>query len=75
MSYNFKENYSHELTEKLAYEHWERRGRPIGSPEVDWIAAEQLLAKTQEHSGDEFSLCSLRLEPDERPYRSTSQRQ
>lgn len=72
---NTVEKNRHEITKKLAFDYWERRGRPIGSPEVDWIAAEQLLAKTQEHSGDEFSLCSLRLEPDERPYRSTSQRQ
>lgn len=33
----------HELTEKLAYELWERRGCPLGSPEVDWVAAEQAL--------------------------------
>jgi hypothetical protein len=69
MSYNFKKNYLHQLTEKLAYEHWVLRGRPIGSPEEDWVAAERLLALTQEHLGNEFSLCSLRLEPDERPYR------
>lgn len=30
----------HRLTEQLAYELWERRGRPNGSPEVDWFAAE-----------------------------------
>jgi len=34
----------HELTEKLAYYYWERRGRPLGSPEIDWFAAEQALA-------------------------------
>ena len=34
----------HELTEKLAYANWERRGRPLGSPEVDWFAAERTLA-------------------------------
>jgi hypothetical protein len=33
----------HELVEKLAYEHWEKRGRPIGSAEVDWFAAEEEL--------------------------------
>ena len=31
----------HEFVAKLAYELWERRGRPFGSPEVDWFAAEQ----------------------------------
>lgn len=35
----------HELIAKLAYEHWEARGRPLGSPEVDWLAAEEALYK------------------------------
>ena len=29
--------------EKLAYEFWEQRGRPLGSPEEDWFRAEQVL--------------------------------
>jgi len=68
MNYIFVKNL-HELTEKLAYEYWEHRGRPLGSPEIDWFAAERLLASTSGHSEDDFSLCSLRLEPDEGPYR------
>jgi hypothetical protein len=60
---------SHELTEKLAYEYWERRGRPLGSPEIDWLAVEKALASSNEHSEDDFSLCSLQLEPNEGPYR------
>ena len=31
----------HELTRKVAYKYWERRGRPFGSSEVDWSAAEK----------------------------------
>jgi hypothetical protein len=31
----------HELVQKLAYQHWEKRGRPLGSPEIDWFAAEK----------------------------------
>ena len=31
----------HEFVAKLAYHYWEDRGRPFGSPEVDWIRAEQ----------------------------------
>jgi DUF2934 family protein len=31
----------HELVAKLAYKFWEERGRPIGSPEVDWLTAER----------------------------------
>ena len=31
----------HEFVAKLAYQYWEARGMPIGSPEVDWFAAER----------------------------------
>ena len=31
----------HEFVAKLAYQLWAQRGRPIGSPEFDWFAAEQ----------------------------------
>jgi hypothetical protein len=31
----------YEFVEKLAYKFWEQRGRPLGSPEADWFAAEQ----------------------------------
>ena len=31
----------HEFVAKLAYQLWEQRGRPFGSPEVDWFAAER----------------------------------
>jgi hypothetical protein len=37
-----KENYT--AIEKLAYELWESRGCPLGSPEVDWYAAAAALA-------------------------------
>lgn len=69
MTVFFAENLD-ELKRKLAYEYWERRGRPLGSPEIDWIAAEKALASTTENSKEPFSLCGLRLEPDEGPYRS-----
>ena len=35
---------SHEEIERQAYRSWEARGRPFGSPEVDWYAAERELA-------------------------------
>lgn len=38
-----REAIEHRRTAQLAYQLWERRGRPIGSPEVDWSAAEALL--------------------------------
>jgi hypothetical protein len=53
----------HELTEKLAYEHWERRGRPLGSPEVDWAAAEKAMASSRGCSENELPLYSLQMEP------------
>jgi hypothetical protein len=33
----------HEFVAKLAYKFWEERGRPFGSPEVDWAAAERTM--------------------------------
>jgi hypothetical protein len=33
----------YEAIEKLAYRFWEERGRPLGSPEVDWQHAEEEL--------------------------------
>ena len=41
----------HELIAKLAYQHWEARGRPFGSPEVDWFAAERALYESLVASG------------------------
>ena len=31
----------HEFVAKLAYQLWEERGHPFGSPEVDWFRAER----------------------------------
>ena len=31
----------HEFVAKVAYKFWEERGRPFGSPDVDWLAAER----------------------------------
>jgi hypothetical protein len=33
----------HELVQKLAYQNWEKRGRPLGSPEIDWFVAEKYM--------------------------------
>ena len=43
---------AHEATKKLAYECWERRGRPFGSPEMDWSAAQKALSGDVDHDGD-----------------------
>ncbi len=41
----------HEFVARLAYQHWERRGMPRGSPEVDWFAAERTLYESLVASG------------------------
>jgi hypothetical protein len=41
----------HEFVEKVAYQFWEKRGRPIGSPEVDWFAAERAVYSSLVASG------------------------
>ena len=38
------ERSSQEDIAKLAYALWQRRGSPEGSPEADWVAAEQELS-------------------------------
>lgn len=44
----------HEIVRELAYQHWEKRGRPFGSPEVDWFAAEGALRSYLLASGVEL---------------------
>ena len=58
-----------QLTEKLAYEYWQRRGCPLGSPEIDWAAAEKTVAASFKYWGDELPLYSLPLEAYEGPCR------
>jgi len=62
-----KERHRHEEIAKLAYQLWERRGRPLGSPEIDWFAAESALGV--QDSREEFSLPGVRFEPEEGAYR------
>jgi Protein of unknown function (DUF2934) len=64
------EQYRHELMRKLAYEYWERRGRPFGSSEVDWSAAEKAIDPYLLTSGQEFPPLEIRPEPDEGPFGS-----
>jgi Protein of unknown function (DUF2934) len=58
-----------ELTRRLAFENWERRGCPLGSPQIDWSAAEKALTPSHAHLEEDFSLCSLRMEANEQSYR------
>lgn len=41
---------NHEEVARLAYLFWEQRGRPFGSPEVDWWRAERELTVRSEAS-------------------------
>jgi hypothetical protein len=41
----------HEFVAKLAYQLWEARGRPFGSPEIDWFAAERAVYSSLVASG------------------------
>ena len=41
---------SHEEIERRAYHLWEARGRPFGSPEVDWFEAERELSAVEPES-------------------------
>jgi len=41
----------HEFVAKLAYQHWEQRGMPLGSPEFDWFAAERAVYQSLVASG------------------------
>lgn len=36
-------NAQHEAIAKLAYHLWEERGEPLGTPDDDWLRAEELL--------------------------------
>jgi hypothetical protein len=51
----------HDLAQKLAYQHWEKRGRPLGSPDTDWFAAEKAMRACLLASG-------IELGPDEELY-------
>ena len=41
----------HEFRERLAYKFWVQRGSPLGSPEVDWFAAERAVYESLVASG------------------------
>ena len=51
----------HEVIKELAYEYWGERGRPMGSPEVDWCKAEQRMKSSSLASpvGPAFSAFSM----------------
>ena len=62
-----KEKHTHEEVARLAYQLWERRGSPLGSPEIDWYSAESALG--MRGSQNEFSPFSVHMAPEEGAYR------
>jgi hypothetical protein len=51
----------YEFVAELAYKHWVQRGRPLGSPEVDWFAAEEAVYASLVASG------AITPSPNDRP--------
>jgi hypothetical protein len=55
-------NAQHEQIEKLAYRMWQERGGPLGSPDDDWIRAEQEFMHRSD-SSSQLPFSSLMMEP------------
>jgi Protein of unknown function (DUF2934) len=48
---DFPRESRYEYVANLAYKLWEKRGRPFGSPDVDWFAAERAVYASLTASG------------------------
>ena len=59
----------HEVTAVFAHRLWEKRGRPVGSPEVDWFEAKNQLATELAKSEALIALSAVGIEPNEGPWR------
>jgi hypothetical protein len=55
-------NTQHEEIEKLAYRLWEEGGEPLGSPDDDWLRAEQEFTQRSD-SASRLPFSSLMMEP------------
>lgn len=66
---NFPGESRHEFVAKLDYQHWEARGMPLGSPEVDWFAAERDLHESLVGSGLVTPFASTHLDMEREIYR------
>lgn len=54
----------HKEVEDLAYELWDRRGRPVGSPDEDWLRAEKTLSGQQAQEQPQPALVGAGVEED-----------
>jgi hypothetical protein len=59
----------YELVARLAHQYWERRGMPLGSPEIDWFAAERALYESLVASGSVLPSASDRQDMERVIYR------
>ena len=59
-----------EVTAILAHRHWEKRGCPLGSPDVDWFAAKNQITLGLSADEGALSLFSVGMEADEGPWRT-----
>lgn len=55
----------HEVTAVWAYRLWEKRGRPLGSPEVDWFEAKNQLATALAKNDAAFTIFAVGTTPKE----------
>ena len=55
----------HELIARLAYQLWEKNGRPMGTAERDWHQAERIVNLLD---SSRPALASFAAEPDEGPW-------
>jgi hypothetical protein len=63
-----------QLTASLAYQLWEQRGCPDGTPETDWQAAERLISSELSSLGSGPLSIGFRTGPNEDAYHlSTAQ--
>jgi hypothetical protein len=58
----------HEVIAILAYQLWERRGCPLGSPEVDWFEARNQLAVDLVKSEFDLTTLGMGMEASEGPW-------
>ena len=66
---DFMAGEEHEVTAVLAYRLWEKRGCPLGSPEVDWFEARNQLATALAKNETLIVLFAVGMEPKEGPWR------
>ena len=59
----------HEVMAVLAYRLWEKRGCPLGSPEVDWFEAKNQLATALAKNDASIGLFAVGMGPKEAPWR------